>query len=270
MCPGCLAVLVDDADATITCGQCRHVCPARMQACPSCFALLRAEDRSLEVALGLSVTAGVALPRPLGRPSFADGPACTIERVGGTGGLVLRGLDGFVEARLGPGRVARAPLVCHGEAGVLFRMVRYEAAERSVVAIAPDGAAMATFLHDGALLCPGLEVRDETSAPVARLELEDDLVYRLVETGGGVVGRVDQQWVDVDGWVDDRWSVAPESPGGHPLRPLVWVALVVASKVLLGTPMPTRSVSLVDVVDAVDKVMPPRLADLMDPDRYRA
>ena len=243
VCPDCLADLVDDLDATLTCTQCGRVCPSRMQACPACFALLRADDIDLGPALELAVGDGRSMPRPIGRRAFADGIACSLERAGGAGGLVLRGVDGFVEARLGPGRAARAPLVCESDDGLLFRLLPYAAADRAVVAVGPDGASIATFLRTGGVLDGGLGVRDETSAPVGHLGYDDGGWYHLAETGGGVIGRAQRTLVDAgDGWEDDRWSVAPCEHDGRPMAPLAWIALVVAAKVLLGRETATRVV----------------------------
>jgi hypothetical protein len=82
-------------------------------------------------------------------------------------------------------------------------------------------------------------VRDETSAPVARM-VRDRKGFTLVETGGAalaVLGSIDHE---EDGWVDDQWWFQPAAGVRLPLKPLAAVALVLASKVLLGQPAPIR------------------------------
>jgi hypothetical protein len=81
-------------------------------------------------------------------------------------------------------------------------------------------------------------VRDETSAPVARLVGRRD-GFDLVETGGGTLATMGRSDHEIDGWIDDQWWLQPA--GRLPLRRLAAVAMVLAAKVLLGRPWPVRA-----------------------------
>lgn len=152
---------------------------------------------------------------------------------------MLCGADGLIEANLsGPGIRAQPPLVCRADDEVLFRLEVYEPAPRSLVALAHDGAALGTYLRRGSLLSEVIDVRDETSAPVARFEpVAHGVGFRLVETSGRVLAVADRLEVEDRDFVDDQWSLTPVTTD-LPLDPLAVVALVVAAKVLLGRPEP--------------------------------
>jgi RNA polymerase subunit RPABC4/transcription elongation factor Spt4 len=235
VCPRCLAALIEDLDATIACTQCGHVCPARMQSCSACFALLREEDRDLALLVAHGMAHGNPLRRPVGRPPFASGHACTVLRLGARTPLVLAGPDGFVEASVsGADARASVPLSCSDAGRLLFRLEAYAAADAAVVAIAGDGAPRITCLRRGALWREA-EVRDETSAPVARITPG----LELVETGGRVLGHLYRVDVERDGWIDDQWTLSLDvAETSVPLQPLALPALVLAAKVLLGRPCP--------------------------------
>lgn len=210
-----------------------------MQSCPVCLAELRPDpDAEVEAIVDILALGG-HLFRPDGVPAFSDGPACTLLRLAARGSLAFTGANGLVEAGIdGPGRQAVPPLACRDHDGsVLFSMVVYEASEHALVAVGADGAALAAYLRAGT----GIDVRDETSAPVANLRKVRG-EFLLVETGGGVLARVGSTDSELEGWVDDQWSLHPE-PGVPrlPLRPLAAVALVLAAKVLFGRPWPVRA-----------------------------
>ena len=209
-----------------------------MRSCPVCLAELRPDPAAVVDALSRILERGGHLYRPDGVAPFAGGPACTLLRRSGRGSLAFLGDDGLVEASVtGPAGRATPPLTCSDHDGsVLFRMLAYEAAEQALVAFAADGAALATYLRTGA----GIDVRDETSAPVARL-LRRRGDYELVETGGAVLASLATTDVELEGWVDDQWWLRP-APAGHrlPLRPLAAVGLVLAAKVLFGRPYPAK------------------------------
>jgi hypothetical protein len=103
-----------------------------------------------------------------------------------------------------------------------------------LVAFDGDGAPLATYLRAGS----GIEVRDETSAPVAALG-PDPAGYTLVETGGGVLATCGTSDVENGDWVDDQWWLSAPS-GDLPLKPLAAVGMVLAAKVLFGRPTPSR------------------------------
>jgi hypothetical protein len=234
VCPDCLVELVEDPAATVPCRHCGKSWPARMHSCPECLAELRVDPEAAAEALGDILAAGAHLFRPDHLPAFRDGPSCSLLRMSGQGGLVLLGPDALVEAEVdGPGGLAVAPLLCRDVDGsVLFRLVRYEAAPRALVAVGRDGAALGTFLRTEA----GIDVRDETSAPVAALRRARG-GFELVETGGGVLATLGTADAERDGWVDDQWWLTT-GPDRLPLRALAAVAMVVAAKVLLGRPAP--------------------------------
>lgn len=209
-----------------------------MASCPVCLAELRLDPSEVIEAQGRILASGGHIYRPDGVAPFADGPGCALVRLAGRGSLVFIGATGLVEATVaGNRRRAAPPVTCQDHDGsALFHMARYEAAERAVVAIAADGAALATFLPFGS----DIEVHDETSAPVALLERRLGRL-ELVETGGGVLAHLGSADVEDDGWVDDQWWLE-RVPGARslPLLPLAGVALILATKMLLGRPFPVR------------------------------
>ena len=233
-CPDCLVSLVEDPDATVRCRHCGRDWPASMASCPNCLAELRPDPVVALEAMGRILAMGGHLPRAAGTPPFADGPACTLLRLAGRGPLVYLDSNDLVQAAVA-GSHGRAvpPLACEDAGEVLFRLLPYDPAEEAVVAIGADGAALATFLRSGT----GIDVRDETSAPVARLIRRRD-GFDLVETGGGTLAAMGSSDHESDGWVDDQWWLRPA--GRLPLRPLAAVAMVLAAKVLLGRPWPAR------------------------------
>jgi hypothetical protein len=238
VCPDCLVELVDDVDATVHCRHCGREWPARMQSCPVCLAELRPDPEVAAEALGDILAAGGRLLRPDGVPAFAGGPAVTLLRLVPRGGLVFTDADGLVEAAVeGPGGRAVPPLTCRDHDGTpLFRVVVYEPAAQGLVAVAADGAAVATYLRTET----GIDVRDETSAPVATLRRARG-GFGLVETGGRMLATVGRRDVELDGWVDDEWWLQP-SPGNQrlPMQTLAAVGLVLGAKVFLGRPWPAQ------------------------------
>ena len=233
-CPDCLVDLVEDPDATVRCRHCGRDWPATMVSCPNCLAELRPDPEAALEAMGRILAMGGHLPRAAGTAPFADGPACTLVRLAGRGPLVYIGSEGLIQAVVaGSDGRADPPLACTDGGDVLFRLVPYEPAEAAVVAVAADGAALGTFLRAG----DGIEVRDETSAPVARLVRRRD-GFDLVETGGGILGTMGRSDHEIDGWIDDQWWLQPSAR--LPLCPLAAVAMVLAAKVLVGRAWPGR------------------------------
>ena len=235
VCPDCLVDLVDDPDATVRCRHCGKDWPATMFSCPNCLAELRVDPAAAAEAMGQILARGGHLPRAAGTPPFANGPACTVQRLAARGPMVYIGSDGLIEASVsGSDGRAVPPLACEDAGTVLFRLLAYEPAEAAVVAVGADGAALGTFLRSG----NGIDLRDETSAPVARLSGRYG-EFELVETGGATLATMGRVEYMIDRWIDDHWWFQP-SPGARrlPLRPLAAVALVLAAKVLLGRPWP--------------------------------
>lgn len=244
VCGDCLASLVDDPDATVRCRHCGRDWPARMQSCPSCLAELRPDPAAATDAMAAVLVAGRRLPRPAGVPAFGDGPACTLARTTARSPLRYIGPTELLEATvLSPDHRVTPPLTCTDLDGtVLFRLTRYTAARAALVATGRDGAPLATFLRRPGI-GTGLDVRDETSAPVARLVRPASASggWELVETGGARLATVVVSDRELDErYVDDDWSLVPERP--LPLPTLGAVALVLAAKALLGRiePAPLR------------------------------
>lgn len=209
-----------------------------MQSCPDCLAELRPDPGAAADALGDILAAGGHLFRPDGVPAFAAGPECTVGRLAPRGTIAVLNGDGLVEASVeGAGVAAAVPLACCDLDGtVLFRLERYEAAEGAVVAVIPGGAAAGTYLRGEG----GLDVRDGTSAPVARLEAAGGPgEWALVETGGRRLAEVRVYDEEQEGWVDDQWSLRP-LVDRLPLSRLGAVGLVLAAKVLLGRTWPAE------------------------------
>ena len=222
-CPDCLASLVDDLAATVRCPHCHRDWPARMQSCPSCLGELRPDPDGAVEAMTAVLSRGARLPRPAGRPPFALGVGCSLLRTAPHSSLLYVGPDELVEATMGD------DLRCEDVDGaLLFRLRPYEAAAQALVALDPGGAPLGTYLRRAG----GLDVRDETSAPAARLRRAEG-GYALVETGGGEVASVLVTVVPVgDGWLDEQWTLVPAAR--IPLRPLGAVALLAAGRHLLG------------------------------------
>ena len=229
--------LVDDIGATVRCRHCGRDWPASMHSCPNCLSQLRVDPVAAREAMGDILAAGAHLFRPDDLPPFRDGPSCTLLRLSARGAMVYMGPDGLVEAEVdGSDGRAAPPLTCRDVGGpVLFRLVRYEPAEDALVAVGADGAPLGTFLRSAG----GIDVRDETSAPVGRLRRARGR-FELVETGGRVLAECGTADAEQDGWVDDQWWLRPLPGVGLPLRPVAAVALVLAAKVLFGRPAPVR------------------------------
>lgn len=241
-CPACLVSLVDDLDATVRCHHCNKDWPVWMQSCPRCLGELHPDPIRAAEGLGRILAAGLHVPRPDGVAPFASGPDCTLQRVAPRSGLVFIGPEGFLEAAVqSRDQMAIPPLSCQDFDGtILFGMSRYEAAPHALVAVDAGGVPLATYLRIGTSLAPAIDVRDETSAPVARLTRSRRThEMELVETGGDVLAICRSSDNESDGWVDDQWSLS-QTADRLPLQPLGAAGLVLAAKVLLGRPSPER------------------------------
>lgn len=229
-----MAHLVDDLDARVTCRHCGRDWPAHMHSCPQCLAELSPDPETRTERVLQAMAAGRRVGRPHGVAPFAAGPSCTLGRSSARSSLRYTATAGWTEAVVrSPGRAAVAPLECHDVGGdLLFRMVNYEAAPDALVAVAADGDPLATFIErDG-----GIDVRDSTSAPVARLRSGRG-GWALVETGYGQVAELHRTDEDLgEEHVDDTWALRA-GPALH-LELLAAVALPLAAKVLLGRARP--------------------------------
>jgi hypothetical protein len=212
-----------------------------MQSCTSCLALLRPSEVDLTEDVTRMLSRGLRMHRPTGREMFANGLGCSLLRLHPEGPMVICGSDGLIEANLsGRDNAARLPLSCSTDGKTLFRLEAYEAASRSLVAIDADGAAIGTYLRTGGLLDERFDIRDETSAPVARFEpVPRGIGFQIVETGGDVIAHATRMDVQDDSWVDDHWSLSPASPR-LPMDPMGFVALIVVAKVMFGRAEPEK------------------------------
>ncbi len=241
-CPDCLAELVDDLDATVRCRHCGKECPAHMDSCPECLAELIPDPAAVAAALADTLALGGRVWRSGEVAPFAAGADCTLLRVSARSPLLFAGPDELLEATVeGAGSRAVAPLRCLDlDGSVLFSLDRYEPVERALVAVDAEGTPLGTYLRWSTVAGAGLDVRDETSAPVARLgpSRRHDADFDLIETGGSLLATCTRSDVDLDGWTDDQWSL--QTRARLPMRRLTAVALVLAAKVLLGRPVPVR------------------------------
>lgn len=217
-----------------------------MKSCPACLAELVPDPERASDMLAITLGRGFYPARAAGAVPFEQGVGCTLLRARPQASLIYVGDDGFLEAHV-DGHDFRAvpPLACRDLDGeVLFRLARYAAADDALVAYGADGAPLGTYLRRPGLVNPAIDVRDETSAPVATLRPSRDWAghgFDLVRTGGPVVARMGQVDVVNDDWVDDEWSLRPIVDTGElPLQPLAAVALVLAAKVLMGRPAPSH------------------------------
>jgi len=215
-----------------------------MQSCPQCLAELRPDPAAAADAIDDTLALGGRLYRPDGVAAFATGPGCTLLRQTYRSSLLLAGEGELIEATVeGPGPEARPPLLVRDlDGSLLFTLDRYEPVDNALVVTGADGAPLATFLRWPLSAGSGLDVRDETSAPVARLRphRDDAADFELAETGGGRLGTVSRTDVDLDGWTDDQWALRVAARR-LPIQPLAAVALVLAAKVLLGRQAPVRA-----------------------------
>jgi len=238
-------VEVGELAAVVRCRHCLKDWPTRMKSCPECLAELRVDPLRASDMLSTMLARGFYLARPEATVPFEQGPACTLLRARPQASMIFVGVDGFLEAHV-DGRDHRAipPLTCRDLDGQeLFRLDRYQAADDALVAFGADGASLGTFLLRPDTIDSIIDVRDETSAPVAALRATRNRAgdgFDLVETGGSAVARIHHSQVETDGWVDDEWSLQPVIDRRLPLRPLAAVALLLAAKVLLGRAAPTH------------------------------
>lgn len=217
-----------------------------MHTCRTCLAELTPDPDVALAAAGDLLAAGHRLWRPADWEPFHRGPDCSVIRLGPDSALVVVGPEGLLEASVrSPRARAAPPLECRDVDGTtLFVLVAYHAQDHALVALDGDGRPLATFLAEG--LSPHrMDVRDETSAPVARMvRAEGPGCWELMETGGPRLATLvsrDQLWDHADDhWqeVDDHWTLSTHRP--LPLTPLAGVALAVAAKALFGRLEPAR------------------------------
>lgn len=212
-CPDCLANLVDHLEAELVCAHCGHPCRATMETCPACLTLLHEDATNERVDEGIVrlLASGTRLIRPAKLPLFRDGPSCALTRFTPEGGMILSGRDALVEAYIdSPSNRAVSPMFCRDVTGdKLFRLAPYEASPRSLVAFDEHDAPLAIYQRHENPLERSLLVRDETSAPAARLQPSASarFDYELVETGGPVIAGVMARDEVSQDWVDDTWSL---------------------------------------------------------------
>ena len=172
------------------CLWCHRDWPEGFTRCPDCFSDLADPE---------------TLPAPTfrhaGTNAFARSSSVSVRRLAIGGSPVFVDPSGSIEAntRAAGGRVACVDL----DGSELFRVERYEAAERAWSVFQPDGQPLATFLADGAAVL----VRDGTGAPVASLQPDGPDAFDLVERGGPPMARCARADQPLGDWIDECWTL---------------------------------------------------------------
>ena len=134
---------------------------------------------------------------PAGTVPFAASADCSLRRRRHDGALWYAGPDGLLVATMVEGRCVAL------DGTVLFATHAYGPGGPESLEVtdpADDDRPLGALVVERAVP-PVIEVRDETSAPVARLT-----DGKLRETGGGIVATVSHRPLDLpDNWVDDEW-----------------------------------------------------------------
>lgn len=184
-----------------------------MDACPNCLASIGNAEFNQRTEAGLIrlMVSGQRMVRPAKVERFRDGPSVSLARFGMQGSMVLTGRDYFIEAYVeSPNNQAVIPMICTDVSGdLLFRLARYEAAPRSLVAFDAQETPLAIYQRSENALDWTMLVRDETSAPAARLKRSssEQFDFDLVETGGPVVAGINVHDEETADWTDDVWSL---------------------------------------------------------------
>lgn len=102
----------------------------------------------------------------------------------------------------------------HDEAGPLFELRRYDAADDlSFDVVEPGGAPLATFVVDAGLIHDEVVVRDGTSAPVGEI-VTDDGVHELRELHGSALAESRRVLERAGGDATEQiWDVAIHAEG---------------------------------------------------------
>jgi hypothetical protein len=200
-----------------------------MVSCPICLAELHPDAGA---ALADAFAEGRPAHRAAGERPFSRHAPVTVRRLHANSALVYLTAGLLIEANVVE---RRRGFDCVDIAGpTLFGLRHYDALEDpALVATDADGDPLAVFVMrtDAGRR---LDVRDETSAPCARLEPRPG-GFDLIETGGGRLAACDpEDIVYDDGWVDDSWTLTPIDEKPSPLQPFALLALPLAAKALLG------------------------------------
>jgi hypothetical protein len=202
-----------------------------MAMCPKCLAELRPDPAA---ALEEAMSSGHSAYRATGVAPFSQGDAFTLRRLTADGALVYLSADVLIEAHVNE---ESDHYVCRDiEGPVLFTFRRVGDVWLAATA---KGLPLAAFelRRDAGWR---IDVRDEASAPCARLVPQGDGHYDLVETGGSRIGTCDKDVrVLDDDWQDEAWSVALLG-GKAPLVGLAVAAIPLAVRVLVGHQGPSR------------------------------
>ena len=121
--------------------------------------------------LAATLARGSTRPGPRAPIPFEQGPACTLLRARPQASLIFVGDEGYLEAHVdGHDHRAVPPLRASTSTGrCSSASPATSAAADAVVAYGADGAPLGTYLRRPGGLRPVIDVRDETSAPVAAL-----------------------------------------------------------------------------------------------------
>jgi hypothetical protein len=242
-CPVCLADLEIEQAGDIECSQCGGRWPATMDSCPRCFAAIGSADQGDRVDDGMVrlLTNGRAMIRPARFERFRDGPSVALARFGIQGSLVLTGRDHLIEAYVEtPDNKAVLPMECRDVTGErLFRVGKYEAAPLSLVAYDADDTPLAIYQRHENPSSRSMLVRDETSAPAARLQpsTHERFDYELVETGGPVVAGVSVHDEETADRSDDVWALYQVGQR-IPFKLYGTIGILLAAKLFFGRTMP--------------------------------
>jgi hypothetical protein len=150
-----------------------------------------------------------------GTRPFDDTADCSLHRRRHDGTLWYAAPNGLLCAQVAEAPDGRRRCIALDGTPV-FDVDDYDAAVGGSVVVTDPADAdrpLATYVVEGVLL-PAVSVRDDASAPVARLTGSDSLLH-LRETGGSDVAVVERRRMQLPGcWVDDRWElrVARELP----------------------------------------------------------
>ena len=196
--------------------------------CPWCGVETRPTfARCIECGRNLERHDPPSLVVPAGTVPFAATANCSLRRRRHDGALWYAGPDGLLLAQMDDGRCVAL------DGTVVFATHLYgPGGPESIVVTDPNDSDRPLGAHVvERAVPPVIEVRDETSAPVARLTDGS-----LRETGGGVVATVSRRPIHLpERWVDDEWilDVSRELPT---LDRRALVAVLLVCRTLLSLP----------------------------------
>ncbi len=210
-----------------------------MKSCPECLASLQTEEVG-EAALSL-LRSVRHMMRPARFPRFRAGARCTLTRVSAQGSLAIIGQDAFVECYVDTrDNLAVTPMRAIDVDGTLLFTVRdYQASANGLVITDANETPVASYHLRSFGLTAEIDIRDETSAPVARLQSSATLEwdYDLIETGGKLLAAISRRESTTDELTDDSWTLRQISDT-LPLKLYGAIGITLAAKLMLGQVRP--------------------------------